>query len=120
MSKRENVIIMLNKLKTANTKKKNLQEEFEEVYKDLKATREETEQAIGQAVDKRTEEMQEEMANILAKAIAYMANMQDKEAFKYLIEQYEIIKKNDLSANYQGNRQITRKNIINKHLTVLY
>lgn len=118
MSKRENVIIMLNKLKTANTTK-NLQEEFEEVYKDLKATREEIEQAIGQAVDKRTEEMQEEMANILAKAIAYIANMQDEEAFKYLIEQYEIIK-NDLSANYQGNRQITRKNIINKHLTVLY
>lgn len=107
MSKRENVIIMLNKLKTAKTVR-NLQEEFEEVYKDLKATREEIEQAIGQAVDKRTEEMQEEMANILAKAIAYMANMQDKEAFKYLIEQYEIIK-NDLSANYQGNRQINIK-----------
>lgn len=114
MSKRENVIIMLNKLKTAKTTR-NLQEEFEEVYKDLTTTREE----IGQAIDKRTEEMQEEMANILAKAIAYMANMQAEEAFKYLIEQYEIIK-NDLSANYQGNRQITRKNIINKHLTILY
>ena len=109
MSKRENVIIMLNKLKIAKTVR-NLQEEFEEVYKDLKATREETEQAIGQAVDKRTEEMQEEMANILAKAIAYMANMQDKEAFKYLVEQYEIIK-NDLSANYQGNRQIKLKHL---------
>lgn len=114
MSKRENLTIMINKLKTANTVG-NLQEEYEEVYKDLTTTRAE----IGQAVDKRTEEMQEEMANILAKAIAYMANMQDEEAFKYLVEQYEIIK-NDLSANYQGNRQITRKNIINKHLTVLY
>lgn len=103
MSKRENVIIMLNKLKIANTTR-NLQKEFEEVYKDLKATRAE----IGQAIDKRTEEMQEEMANILAKAIAYMANMQDEEAFKYLVEQYEIIK-NDLSANYQGNRQIKLK-----------
>lgn len=114
MDKRENVIIMLNKLKTAKTVR-NLQEEFEEVYKDLTTTREE----IGQAIDKRTEEMQEEMANILAKAIAYMANMQDEEAFDYLLDQYKIIK-NDLSANYQGNRQITRKNIINKHLTVLY
>lgn len=105
MDKRENVIIMLNKLKTAKTVR-NLQEEFEEVYKDLTTTREE----IGQAIDKRTEEMQEEMANILAKAIAYMANMQDKEAFKYLVEQYEIIK-NDLSANYQGNRQIKLKHL---------
>ena len=74
MDKRENVIIMLNKLKTAKTTR-NLQEEFEEVYKDLTTTREE----IGQAVDKRTEEMQEEMANILAKAIAYMLNAQDQE-----------------------------------------
>lgn len=114
MSKRENVIIMLNKLKTAKTVR-NLQEEFEEVYKDLTTTREE----IGQAIDKRTEEMQEEMANILAKAITYMANEQEEKAFKYLVEQYEIIK-SDLSANYQGNRQITRKNIINKHLTILY
>ena len=52
MSKRENVIIMFNKLKTAKTTR-NLQEEFEEVYKDLTTTREE----IGQAIDKRTEEM---------------------------------------------------------------
>lgn len=103
MSKRENVIIMFNKLKTANTVK-NLQEEFEEVYKDLTTTREE----IGQAIDKRTEEVQEEMANILAKAITYMANKQEEKAFEYLIKQYEIIK-SDLSANYQGNRQITLK-----------
>lgn len=103
MDKRENVIIMLNKLKTAKTVR-NLQEEFEEVYKDLKATREETEQAIGQAVDKRTEEMQEEMANILAKAIAYMLNAQDKEALKHLIDQYKIIIK-DLSNNNHEDRQ---------------
>lgn len=103
MSKRENVIIMFNKLKTAKTTR-NLQEEFEEVYKDLTITREE----IGQAVDKRTEEMQEEMANILAKAITYMTNEQDKEALKYLIEQYEIIKK-DLSDNDQEDRQINIK-----------
>lgn len=107
MDKRENVIIMLNKLKTAKTVR-NLQEEFEEVYKDLKATREETEQAIGQAVDKRTEEMQEEMANILAKAIAYMLNAQDKEALKYLIKQYKIIIK-DLSDNNYDDRQVTLK-----------
>lgn len=99
MSKRENVIIMLNKLKTAKTVR-NLQEEFEEVYKDLTTTREE----IGQAVDKRTEEMQEEMANILAKAIAYMLNAQDKEALKYLIDQYKIIIK-DLSNNNHEDRQ---------------
>lgn len=99
MSKRENVIIMINKLKTAKTVR-NLQEESEEVYKDLKATREE----IGQAVDKRTEEMQEEMANILAKAIAYMLNAQDKEALKYLIDQYKIIIK-DLSNNNHEDRQ---------------
>ena len=107
MDKRENVIIMLNKLKTAKTAR-NLQEEFEEVYKDLKATREETEQAIGQAVDKRTEEMQEEIANILAKAIAYMLNAQDKEALKYLIDQYKIIIK-DLSDNNHDDRQVTLK-----------
>ena len=103
MSKRENVIIMLNKLKTANTVG-NLQEEYEEVYKDLKTTRAEIEQAIGQAVDKRTEEMQEEMANILAKAITYMLNAQDKEALKYLIDQYKIIIK-DLSNNNHEDRQ---------------
>ena len=103
MSKRENVIIMLNKLKTAKTTR-NLQEEFEEVYKDLTATREE----IGQAVDKRTEEMQEEMANILAKAICFMTVGKNEKAFKYLIEQYEIIKK-DLSDNDQEDRQINIK-----------
>ena len=103
MSKRENVIIMLNKLKTAKTVR-NLQEESEEVYKDLKATREE----IGQAVDKRTEEMQEEMANILAKAICFMTVGKNEKAFKYLIEQYEIIKK-DLSDNDQEDRQVTLK-----------
>jgi hypothetical protein len=103
MSKRENVIIMINKLKTAKTVR-NLQEESEEVYKDLKATREE----IGQAVDKRTEEMQEEMANILAKAICFMTVGKNEKAFKYLIEQYEIIKK-DLSDNDQEDRQINIK-----------
>ncbi len=103
MSKRENVIIMFNKLKTAKTTR-NLQEEFEEVYKDLTTTREE----IGQAVDKRTEEMQEEMANILAKAITYMTNEQDKEALKYLIDQYKIIIK-DLSNNNHEDRQVIIK-----------
>lgn len=107
MSKRENVIIMLNKLKTAKTTR-NLQEEFVEVYKDLKTTRAEIEQAIGQAVDKRTEEMQEEMANILAKAITYMTNEQDKEALKYLIDQYKIIIK-DLSNNNHEDRQVIIK-----------
>lgn len=99
MSKRENVIIMFNKLKTAKTTK-NLQEEFEEVYKDLTATREE----IGQAVDKRTEEMQEEMLNILAKAICFMIVGKDEKAFEFLIEQYELIKK-DLSDNNHDDRQ---------------
>lgn len=103
MSKRENVIIMFNKLKTAKTTK-NLQEEFEEVYKDLTATREE----IGQAVDKRTEEMQEEMLNILAKAICFMTVGKDEKAFEYLIEQYELIKK-DLSDNNHDDRQVTLK-----------
>lgn len=103
MSKRENVIIMFNKLKTAKTTR-NLQEEFEEVYKDLTITREE----IGQAIDKRTEEMQEEMANILAKAICFMTVGKNEKAFKYLIEQYEIIKK-DLSDNDQEDRQINIK-----------
>ena len=99
MSKRENVIIMFNKLKTAKTTR-NLQEEFEEVYKDLTTTREE----IGQAIDKRTEEMQEEMLNILAKAICFMTVGKDEKAFKYLIEQYELIKK-DLSNNNHEDRQ---------------
>ena len=103
MSKRENLTIMINKLKTANTVG-NLQEEYEEVYKDLTTTRAE----IGQAVDKRTEEMQEEMANILAKAITYMLNAQDKEALKYLIDQYKIIIK-DLSDNNHDDRQVTLK-----------
>lgn len=98
---------MINKLKTANTVG-NLQEEYEEVYKDLKTTRAEIEQAIGQAVDKRTEEMQEEMANILAKAITYMTNEQDKEALKYLIDQYKIIIK-DLSNNNHEDRQVIIK-----------
>lgn len=103
MSKREKLTIMINKLKTANTVG-NLQEEYEEVYKDLTTTRAE----IGQAVDKRTEEMQEEMANILAKAITYMLNAQDKEALKYLIDQYKIIIK-DLSDNNHDDRQVTLK-----------
>jgi len=103
MSKREKLTIMINKLKTANTVG-NLQEEYEEVYKDLTTTREE----IGQAVDKRTEEMQEEMANILAKAITYMTNEQDKEALKYLIDQYKIIIK-DLSNNNHEDRQVIIK-----------
>jgi predicted nucleotide-binding protein (sugar kinase/HSP70/actin superfamily) len=103
MSKRENVIIMFNKLKTAKTTR-NLQEEFEEVYKDLKTTRAE----VGQAIDKRTEEMQEKMANILAKAICFMTVGKNEKAFKYLIEQYEIIKK-DLSDNDQEDRQINIK-----------
>ena len=103
MSKRENLTIMINKLKTADTVK-NLQEEFDEVYKDLKTTRAE----IGQAIDKRTEEMQEEMANILAKAICFMTVGKNEKAFKYLIEQYEIIKK-DLSDNDQEDRQINIK-----------
>lgn len=110
MDKRENVIIMLNKLKTAKTTR-NLQEEFEEVYKDLTTTREEIEQAIGQAVDKKTEEMQEEIANILAKAITYMLNAQDKEALKYLIDQYKIIIK-DLSNNNHEDRQAIIKIIM--------
>lgn len=103
MSKRENVIIMFNKLKTAKTTR-NLQEEFEEVYKDLTATREE----IGQAVDKRTEEMQEEMLNILAKAICFMTVGKDEKAFEFLIEQYELIKK-DLSDNNHDDRQVIIK-----------
>lgn len=103
MSKRENVIIMFNKLKTAKTTR-NLQEEFEEVYKDLKTTRAE----IGQAIDKRTEEMQEEMLNILAKAICFMTVGKDEKAFKYLIEQYELIKK-DLSNNNHEDRQVIIK-----------
>ena len=103
MNKRENVIIMLNKLKTTKTTR-NLQEEFEEVYKDLTTTREE----IGQAIDKRTEEMQEEMLNILAKAICFMTVGKDEKAFKYLIEQYELIKK-DLSDNNHDDRQVTLK-----------
>lgn len=107
MSKREKLTIMINKLKTANTVG-NLQEEYEEVYKDLKTTRAEIEQAIGQAVDKRTEEMQEEMANIFAKAITYMTNEQDKEALKYLIDQYKIIIK-DLSNNNHEDRQVIIK-----------
>lgn len=48
--------------------------------------------------------MQEEMANILAKAITYMLNAQDKEALKYLIDQYKIIIK-DLSNNNHEDRQ---------------
>lgn len=99
MSKRENLTIMINKLKAADTVK-NLQEEFDEVYKDLKTTRAE----IGQAIDKRTEEMQEEMANILAKAITYMLNAEDKEALRYLIKEYKTIKK-DLSDNNHEDRQ---------------
>ena len=106
MSKREKLTIMINKLKAANTVG-NLQEEYEEVYKDLKTTRAE----VGQAVDKRTEEMQEEMANILAKAICFMTVGKNEKAFKYLIEQYEIIKK-DLSDNDQEDRQVTLKIIM--------
>lgn len=103
MSKREKLTIMINKLKTANTVG-NLQEEYEEVYKDLTTTRAE----IGQAIDKRTEEMQEEMLNILAKAICFMTVGKDKKAFKYLIEQYELIKK-DLSDNNHDDRQVALK-----------
>lgn len=52
--------------------------------------------------------MQEEMANILAKAITYMLNAQDKEALKYLIDQYKIIIK-DLSNNNHEDRQVIIK-----------
>ena len=56
-------------------------------------------------------EMQEEIANILAKAITYMLNAQDKEALKYLIDQYKIIIK-DLSNNNHEDRQAIIKIIM--------
>lgn len=103
MDKRKNLTIMINKLKTANAPR-NLNEEFEVLYEDLKQTRAE----IGQALDKRTEEMQRTMLNILETAISYMANCKDEEAYKYLLEQHKIIKK-DLSDNDQEDRQVIIK-----------
>jgi len=103
MSKRENVIIMLNKLKTAKTTR-NLQEEFEEVYKDLTATREE----IGQAVDKRTEEMQEEMD----KQTTYRLIIEETEAPADFVKfNHKIIIK-DLSNNNPEDRQAIIKTLM--------
>ena len=99
MSKQENVIIMLSRLKNADTIKI-LNEESNAIYEDLAKTREE----LGQALDKRTEEMQEEILDILGTAIVFMAKGKNDKAFEYLKNEYKTLKK-DLSDNDQEDRQ---------------
>lgn len=93
-----------NKVRVLEILNKDLKEQSNAIYEDLSQTRAE----VGALLDKRTEEMQEEMLNILAKAICFMTVGKDEKAFKYLIEQYELIKK-DLSDNNHDDRQVTLK-----------
>lgn len=103
MSKQENLIIMLNKLRTAKTVR-NLEKESNAIYEDLTKTRAE----LGQALDKRTEEMQEEMLNILGTAIVLMSKGKNDKAFDYLKNEYKTLKK-DLFEDDQSNEQIIIK-----------
>ena len=95
MSKQENVIIMLNKLRTARTVK-NLEEESDVLYKELVQTRKE--------MISLQENMEKEIFNIIKNIKTLKDNNKIVELSRYIDAQYEILK-NDLSEDYQSNRQ---------------
>lgn len=102
MSKQENVIIMLNKLRTARTVK-NLEEESDVLYKELVQTRKE--------MVSLQENMEKEIFNIIKNIKTLKDNNKIVELSRYIDAQYEILK-NDLSEDYQSNRQAIIKIIM--------
>lgn len=102
MSKQENVIIMLNKLKTAKTVR-NLEEESDVLYKELVQTRKE--------MVSLQENMEKEIFNIIKNIKTLKDNNKIVELSRYIDAQYEILK-NDLSEDYQSNRQAIIKIIM--------
>lgn len=99
MSKQENVIIMLNKLRTAKTVR-NLEEESDVLYKELVQTRKE--------MVSLQENMEKEIFNIIKNIKTLKDNNKIVELSRYIDAQYEILK-NDLSDNDQEDRQVTIK-----------
>ena len=99
MSKQENLIIMLNKLRTANTVRI-LNEESDAIYKDLVQTREE--------MVSMQENMEKEIFNIVNTMKILKDNNNFEELSKYIDVQHFILKK-DLSDNDQEDRQVTIK-----------
>lgn len=95
MSKKENVIIMLNKLKTANTVR-NLNEESNILYKELVQTRKE--------MVSLQENMEKEIFKIIDTIKILKDNNNLEELSRYIDIQHLILK-NDLSEDYQSNRQ---------------
>lgn len=99
MSKKENVIIMLNKLRTANTIK-NLNEESDILYKELVQTRKE--------MVSLQENMEKEFFNIVNTMKILKDNNSIEELSRYIDIQHFILKK-DLSDNDQEDRQVIIK-----------
>ena len=102
MNKQENVIIMLNKLRTAKTVR-NLEEESDVLYKELVQTRKE--------MVSLQENMEKEIFNIIKNIKTLKDNNKIVELSRYIDAQYEILK-NDLSEDYQSNRQAIIKIIM--------
>ena len=102
MRKQENVIIMLNKLRTAKTVR-NLEEESDVLYKELVQTRKE--------MVSLQENMEKEIFNIIKNIKTLKDNNKIVELSRYIDAQYEILK-NDLSEDYQSNRQAIIKIIM--------
>lgn len=102
MSKKENVIIMLNKLKTANTVR-NLNEESNILYKELVQTRKE--------MVSLQENMEKEIFKIIDTIKILKDNNNLEELSRYIDIQHLILK-NDLSEDYQSNRQAIIKIIM--------
>lgn len=76
---------------------RNLNEESEVLYEDLKQTRND--------VEKREEEMQEAFFKILGDIKLLNDNKKYEELTKYINEEYEVLKK-DLFDDYQSDEQI--------------
>lgn len=95
MNKQENVIIMLNKLRTANTIK-NLNEESDILYKELVQTRKE--------MVSLQENMEKEIFNIVNTMKILKDNNSIEELSRYIDIQHFILKK-DLSDNNHDDRQ---------------
>lgn len=99
MSKQENLTIMMNKLRTANTTR-NLQEESDILYKELVRARNE--------MISLQENMEKEIYNIINTMKILKDNGNFKELSNYIDIQHFILK-NDLSNNDQEDRQVIIK-----------
>lgn len=102
MSKQENLTIMMNKLRTANTAR-NLQEESDILYKELVRTRKE--------MISLQENMEKEIFNIVNTMKILKDNNNIEELSNYIDIQHFILKK-DLSDNDQEDRQVKIKIIM--------